>query len=55
MPGNALEMFQQGRIYHARKDYAKAVQAFQEAIKAKPDFAEAYHGAGMSYGAMGKT
>ena len=55
MPGAALEMFQQGRDFHARKDYSKAVQAFQEAIKAKPDFAEAYHGAGMSYGAMRKT
>ena len=52
MPGDALEKFQQGRIYHAKKDYTKALQAFQEAIKAKPDFAEAYHGAGMSYGAM---
>jgi serine protease Do len=55
MPGNALEKFQQGRIYHAKKDYTKAVQAFQEAIKAKPDFAEAYHGAGMSYGAMRRS
>ena len=55
MPGNALEKFQQGRIYHARKDYMKAVQAFQEAIKAKPDFAEAYHGVGMSYGAMRRS
>lgn len=55
MPGTALAKFQQGRTYHARKDYAKAVQAFQEAIKAKPDFAEAYHGAGMSYGAMRKA
>ena len=55
MPGSALEMFQQGRALHARKDYSKAVQAFQEAITAKPDFAEAYHGAGMSYGAMRKT
>ncbi len=55
MPGDALEKYQQGRVLHAKKDYAKAVQAFQEAIKAKPDFAEAYHGAGMSYGAMRKT
>ncbi len=55
MPGDALEKFQLGRVLHAKKDYAKAVQAFQEAIKAKPDFAEAYHGAGMSYGAMRKT
>lgn len=52
MPGNALEKFQQGRIYHAKKDYSKAALAFQEAIKAKPDFAEAYHGAGMAFGAM---
>jgi hypothetical protein len=52
MPGAALEMFQQGRSFHSRKDFHKAVQAFQEAIKAKPDFAEAYHGAGMSYGAL---
>ncbi len=55
MPGAALESFQRGRDFHAKKDYTKAVQAFQEAIKAKPDFAEAYHGAGMSYGAMRKT
>jgi hypothetical protein len=55
MPGNALDKFQQGRIYHAKKDYVKAVQAFQEAIKAKPDFAEAYHGAGMAYGAMKRS
>jgi hypothetical protein len=54
MPGAALEMFQRGRDFHTKKDYTKAVQAFQEAIKAKPDFAEAYHGAGMSYGAMRK-
>ncbi len=54
MPGTALEMFQRGRDFHAKKDYTKAVQAFQEAIKAKPDFAEAYHGAGMSFGAMKK-
>jgi hypothetical protein len=54
MLGNALELFQQGRVYHARKDYGKAVQAFQEAIKAKPDFAEAYHGVGMANGAMGR-
>jgi hypothetical protein len=52
MPGAALEMFQRGRAFHAKKDYAKAIQAFQEAIKIKPDFAEAYHGTGMSYGAM---
>jgi hypothetical protein len=55
MPGNALEKFQQGRIYHAKKDYAKAAQAFGEAIKAKPDFAEGYHGAGMAYGAMRRS
>jgi hypothetical protein len=55
MPGNAMEKFQNGRDFHAKKEYPKAVQAFQEAIKAKPDFAEAYHGAGMSYGAMGKS
>lgn len=55
MPGTALEKFQQGRVLHARKEYAKAIQAFQEAIKVKPDFAEAYHGAGMSYGAMRRT
>lgn len=55
MPGGALEKFQQGRILHAKKEYRKAVQAFQEAIKAKPDFAEAYHGAGMAYGAMRRT
>ncbi|MGQ9919729.1 MAG: trypsin-like peptidase domain-containing protein [Desulfobacca sp.] len=54
MPGAALDKFQQGRELHAKKDYARAVQAFQEAIKAKPDFAEAYHGVGMSYGAMRK-
>ena len=52
MPGTALEKFQQGRVYHAKKDYTKAVQAFQGTIKAKPDFAEAYYGSGMSYGAM---
>ena len=55
MPGAALEKFQQGRIYHTNKDYTRAVQAFQEAIKAKPDFAEAYHGAGMAYGAMHRS
>jgi Trypsin-like peptidase domain/TPR repeat len=55
MPGTALEMFQKGRIYHAKKDYTNAVKAFQEAIKAKPDFADAYDGAGMSYGAMRRT
>ena len=55
MPGTALEMYQKGRVYHARKDYTKAIQAFQEAIKAKPDFAEAYDGTGMSYGAMKRT
>ena len=55
MPGNALEMYQKGRACHAQKDYTSAVQAFQEAIKAKPDFAEAYHGAGMAYGAMKRT
>ncbi len=55
MPGNALQMYQKGRAYHARKDYTRAVQAFQEAIQAKPDFAEAYDGAGMSYGAMRRT
>jgi hypothetical protein len=55
MPGAALEKFQQGRECHAKKDYTRAVQAFQEAIKAKPDFAEAYHGLGMSYGAMRRT
>jgi len=55
MPGTALEKFQQGRVFHAKKDYTKAVQAFQEAIKAKPDFAEAYHGAGMAYGAMHRS
>lgn len=55
MPGRVLQNFQDGRNLHSRKEYPKAVQAFQEAIKAKPDFAEAYHGAGMSYGAMGKT
>ncbi|MBM4287100.1 MAG: tetratricopeptide repeat protein [Deltaproteobacteria bacterium] len=54
MPGAALEMFQRGRTFHARKEYSKAIQAFQEALKAKPDFAEAYHGIGMSYGAMGR-
>jgi hypothetical protein len=52
MPGIALEKFQQGRVWHAQKNYSKAIQAFQEAIKAKPDFAEAYHGLGMSYGAL---
>ena len=55
MPGPALEMFQKGRIYHAKKDYTRAVEAFNDAIKAKPDFAEAYDGAGMSYGAMRRT
>jgi len=54
MPGAALDKYQQGRELHAKKDYGRAVQAFQEAIKAKPDFAEAYHGAGMAYGAMRK-
>ena len=39
MPGSALEKFQQGRALQlARKDYSKAVQAFQEAITAKSDF-----------------
>jgi hypothetical protein len=55
MPGAALEQFQQGREFHAKKNYAKAIQAFQEAIKTKPDFAEAYYGLGLSYGAMRKT
>lgn len=55
MPGAAMESFQRGRGFHAQKNYTKAVQAFLEAIKAKPDFAEAYHGAGMSYGAMRRS
>lgn len=55
LPGSAVELFQQGRAWHARKDYPRALQAYQEAIKARPDFAEAYHGAGVAYGAMGRT
>jgi hypothetical protein len=51
-PGSAVEKFQQGRTYHARKDYTRAAQAFQEAIRADANFAEAYHGAGMAFGAM---
>lgn len=54
MPGTALEQFQRGRLLHTQKKYHKAVQAFQEAISVKPDFAEAYYGVGMSYGAMGR-
>jgi hypothetical protein len=54
MPGNAVELFQQGRAFHAKKDYTRAVQAYQQAIKAKPDYAEAYDGAGIAYGAMGR-
>lgn len=43
-----------GKDYLARKDYAQASTSFQAAIKAKPDFAEAYSGVGEIYFSQGK-
>lgn len=54
-PKDSLEMAQKGRNLLQKKDYRRALEAFQTAIKAKPDFGEAYYGAGLAAAALGRT
>lgn len=53
-PRESLELAYQGRMLLQKKDYRRALRAFEGAIKAKPDFGEAYFGAGMAAAALGR-
>ena len=53
-PRNSLELLDKGKAFYQKKDYRRALNAFQEAIQAKPDFGEAYFGAGLAAAALGR-
>jgi tetratricopeptide (TPR) repeat protein len=36
-----IKLFEKGQDFHARNDYARAIQLYEAAIKLKPEFPEA--------------
>jgi tetratricopeptide (TPR) repeat protein len=43
-----------GIVYNTLKEYQKAIDAYKEAIKIKPDYHEAYYNMGVAYKAFSK-
>src|SRR5947209_10901391 len=50
----AIELFNQGQDEHAKGNYAKAVDLYQQATKLLPEFAEAEYQKGNAYLSLGK-
>src|SRR3990167_6017728 len=43
-----------GNSYRSEQKYDSAISEFQEAVRLKPDYAEAHYNLGMAYGVVGK-
>jgi len=54
-PTPAAELFAQGARHAQRQEWPQAIAAFQEAVRLKPDFAQAHQMLALSYGAVMDT
>src|SRR5262245_40781315 len=51
---NAEDLLRQGQEYVKQADYERAIAAFTEAIRLKPDYQQAYTGRGLAYADRGQ-
>jgi tetratricopeptide (TPR) repeat protein len=53
-PGNAEQIHRAGVSYYESGEFEKAIEAYQHAIKLRPDLQEYYYHLGMAYSSLGR-
>lgn len=51
---DANALYQQGREYHQKGEYAEAIQAYEKVVELRPNDYEAYNGLGVIYSILGE-
>jgi len=48
------EIYQMGRNYQSKEQFAEAIQAYEQVLELNPDFFDAYNGMGVVYSILGE-